>query len=178
MARGVVARIATIPNMVSLSRIPMAAAFAVLHTADERLLLLAAAAATDVLDGFIARRVGAVTRIGALIDPLADRCFVLVAVVCLLAESSITELAALILAVRDIAVVLAFAASRWWTRLRKVRFIARPPGKVVTALQLATVGVAYLAPPWLATFVAVTGVASVVAIVDYARALSRQAANA
>ncbi len=38
------------------------------------LALFAAAAATDVLDGAVARRFGHVTRAGAYLDPVADKC--------------------------------------------------------------------------------------------------------
>ena len=65
--------LATLPNLLSLSRLGFAAAFVLLKGRDERLLLIAAAGATDFLDGWIARRRGTATKWGALIDPVADR---------------------------------------------------------------------------------------------------------
>jgi CDP-diacylglycerol--glycerol-3-phosphate 3-phosphatidyltransferase/cardiolipin synthase len=168
---GRVAGLATLPNVVSLSRLPMAAAFPFLTGVEERVLLIAAAAATDFLDGYLARIRGAATRLGALLDPVADRCFVLVAVGVLWYESALTPVATVILVARDLAVTGAFVVTRFSPRLRRVPFMARPAGKVVTALQLSTLAATYLAPGLVATCVALVAVASTVAIVDYSAAL-------
>jgi CDP-diacylglycerol--glycerol-3-phosphate 3-phosphatidyltransferase/cardiolipin synthase len=173
---GSVAGLATLPNVVSLSRLPMAAAFPFLDGVEERLLLIAAAAATDFLDGYLARVRGAATQIGALIDPVADRCFVLIAVGVLAIESVLTPLATSILVSRDLAVTAAFVVTRFSRRMRRVPFMARPAGKVVTALQLLTLATAYLAPGMVATGVALVAVGSTVAIVDYSAALWRRRA--
>src|ERR1039458_1389330 len=44
-------------------------------------LLFAAAAITDSLDGYLARRLGQTTRLGAFLDPVADKLIVAVALV-------------------------------------------------------------------------------------------------
>jgi CDP-diacylglycerol--glycerol-3-phosphate 3-phosphatidyltransferase/cardiolipin synthase len=165
--------IATLPNLVSLSRLGMAAVFPFLEGPDERLLLIAAAGATDFLDGYLARSRGTATRIGALIDPFADRCFILVAVFVLWMDGTIDLAATLVLAVRDVAVLGAFLATRGAARFKDITFVARPAGKVVTVLQLAALAIAYLSPAWLLASVLAVGVASVVAIADYARILWR-----
>jgi CDP-diacylglycerol--glycerol-3-phosphate 3-phosphatidyltransferase/cardiolipin synthase len=158
----------TLPNIVSLSRIPMAAVFPFLGGTEERLLLIAAAAITDFLDGFLARRSGHTTRLGALIDPVADRCFVLIAVATLWFESNLTLTATLVLASRDIAVIPGFLGTRFVPRLRRFAFPARAAGKVVTTLQLATLAAVYLAPDLVTACVALVAIASAVAIADYA----------
>lgn len=165
--------IATLPNLVSLSRVAMAAVFPLLTGAEDRLLLIAAAATTDVADGWLARSRGSVSRSGALIDPLADRCFVLVAMFVLWWAGTISSLATFALVARDIAVIAAWAATRWSTRFRDFTFMARPAGKVVTALQFATLATVYLVPEWLNWFVAAVALASVVSIADYTRTLWR-----
>ena len=38
--------------------------------------LLFAAAATDLLDGFVARRTGQISRLGKILDPVADKLFI------------------------------------------------------------------------------------------------------
>jgi CDP-diacylglycerol--glycerol-3-phosphate 3-phosphatidyltransferase/cardiolipin synthase len=163
--------IATLPNIVSLSRIPMAAAFPFLQGTEERLLLIAAAATTDLLDGYLARSRGGATRLGALIDPIADRCFVLVAVLTLYSDGTLTPLATLILMSRDVAVVGAFIVVRATPGFGAFTFMARPAGKVVTVLQFAALTSAFLLPGWLAAWIGVVAVASAVAIADYASAL-------
>ena len=165
--------IATLPNLVSMSRLGMALLFPFLTGRDARLVLIAAAGATDFLDGYLARTRGSTSRIGALIDPFADRCFVLVAVCVLWADDLISPVQLLVLAIRDVAVLAAFLWARATGRFPRFRFVARMTGKVVTVLQLAALAVAYLAPAWFGPLVIVVGVASLAAIADYAWALWR-----
>jgi CDP-diacylglycerol--glycerol-3-phosphate 3-phosphatidyltransferase/cardiolipin synthase len=64
-----------LPSLVSASRIAAAPVFHLLITAGRfraAAILLGGAAATDLLDGALARRLGAVTRAGAWIDVTAD----------------------------------------------------------------------------------------------------------
>jgi phosphatidylglycerophosphate synthase len=82
---GAAAALWTLPNAVSMSRVVLAAWFVVASGAAERLALLGAASASDLLDGWLARRHNAVSRWGALIDPIADRIFALAAISSLLA---------------------------------------------------------------------------------------------
>ena len=81
--------LATLPNLISLSRLGLAAAFVVLKGTNARLLVIAAAGATDFLDGYLARRGGSTSKWGALIDPIADRFFVFTAVCALLFDDVI-----------------------------------------------------------------------------------------
>jgi cardiolipin synthase len=72
----------TPPNLLSLARLPLGALFwVVLGATPGRALpglaVLAAAAATDVLDGIAARRSGAdLAGVGSWLDPLCDKLFV------------------------------------------------------------------------------------------------------
>jgi CDP-diacylglycerol--glycerol-3-phosphate 3-phosphatidyltransferase/cardiolipin synthase len=71
---------AALPSLLSASRIAAAPVLAHLITAgrfQDAAILLGGAAATDVLDGALARRLGAVTRTGAWLDVSAD--FVVIA---------------------------------------------------------------------------------------------------
>ncbi len=77
MERG---RIFTLPNSISLSRLLLAFAFVVISGPWQRTVLILSAAMTDFLDGWLARRGNSSTVAGAIIDPLADRFFVLAAV--------------------------------------------------------------------------------------------------
>ncbi len=66
----------TLPNILTLMRLAMIVPFAGLAMAGSDLAALAvlvAAGLTDVADGFIARRFGQASKIGRLIDPLADK---------------------------------------------------------------------------------------------------------
>ncbi len=71
-------RILTAANVVSFSRVPLAVAFAWFPEVGVRVAVLAAAAATDLLDGWLARRLGP-SRLGAWMDPVTDKIFMLTA---------------------------------------------------------------------------------------------------
>ncbi|AKT51844.1 CDP-alcohol phosphatidyltransferase family protein [Arsenicicoccus sp. oral taxon 190] len=74
-------RVLTTPNALTVTRILLVPVFLwlLLGRRDElaAFWVLAASAATDWLDGAMARRFGLVSRLGQLLDPVADRLFVL-----------------------------------------------------------------------------------------------------
>ena len=80
----------TLPNVVSLSRVVLAAGFLATVGTPERAMLIGVASFTDFLDGWLARRRNAVSRWGALLDPMADRVFVLCAVTTLAVHGQLT----------------------------------------------------------------------------------------
>ena len=161
----------SLPNVVSMSRVVLAAGFVGARGAEERLALIGVASVTDFLDGWLARRRNAATRWGALIDPIADRIFVLTAVSAFLLSGELTTWQYFVLLSRDIMTAVGFLVARLVPWLRPVEFKARYLGKVVTTLQLATF-IAILAYPDLVTFlVLLVGIASAAAIVDYTYAL-------
>jgi len=165
--------LATLPNLLSLSRLGFAAAFVLLKGRDERLLLIAAAGATDFLDGWIARRRGTATKWGALIDPVADRFFVFAAVCSLLFDDVISDWQYAALMFRDFFTAVGFIVARIVPALRGVTFIARRSGKVVTVLQLATLALIFLAPQTATPMLALVAATSVYSVADYTWALYR-----
>jgi cardiolipin synthase (CMP-forming) len=73
-------RILTIPNVLSVVRLLLIPVFLLLIAADElgwAVLTLAVSSLTDFADGYIARRFGQVSRLGQLLDPAADRLYIL-----------------------------------------------------------------------------------------------------
>ncbi|AHM58061.1 CDP-diacylglycerol/glycerol-3-phosphate 3-phosphatidyltransferase (plasmid) [Peptoclostridium acidaminophilum DSM 3953] len=65
-----------IPNIITASRIPLAAIFVALFMDGrelQALIVLAFAGFTDLLDGFVARRLNLVSDTGKLLDPLSDK---------------------------------------------------------------------------------------------------------
>ena len=73
-------RVFTIPNALSVLRLAGVPLFLWLvlgiHADIWAFVLLAVSGATDWLDGYLARRLGQVSRLGALLDPLADRLYI------------------------------------------------------------------------------------------------------
>lgn len=165
-----------LPNVLSLSRVLLAVLF-VPAGRGARLALICIAAATDFLDGWLARRTRTTTRWGALVDPIADRIFVLVAVVTYVLNGSLSLLAMLLLLARDIATALGFFVARAVPSLHGVAFKARFPGKIVTVLQLITLVALVLGARSLTPYVALVALASAVAIADYTHALWRARAR-
>ena len=167
----------SLPNVISLSRIVLAAAFIAAPYPQARVLLIVLASLSDFLDGWLARRSGAATRWGALIDPIADRAFVFTAICVYLVEGSVTRGQFLVFLARDIATALGFFVARVVPWLRPVEFKARMSGKIVTVFQLAMLLAVPLAPRFVAPLVIVIGVTAAIAIVDYTLMLWRARAR-
>jgi phosphatidylglycerophosphate synthase len=161
----------SLPNLISISRLALAAAFVVSNQADVRIVLVMLALATDYLDGWIARRAGSMTRTGALLDPFADRVFVLVGVSVFLFDGVLSTFGYFIMISRDLMTAIGFLVARAVPSLRPVAFHARFPGKLVTVLQLATFIAILIKPPSAQPMLMVVALASAWAIGDYTWAL-------
>ena len=165
--------IGTIPNLLSCSRLVLAAGFVAAGATEARVGLIGVAAATDFLDGWVARRVRATSRWGALLDPIADRVFVLTAVGTLLVTGVLSTSDYFVLLLRDIATAVGFVVARSIPRLRPVEFKARILGKIVTVLQLLSLAAVLILPTWAPILIVCVGVASLLAVTDYTVALWR-----
>lgn len=81
-------KVLTIPNLLSAFRILLVPVIAVLYCAEKNYPLTAGvlllSGATDVVDGFIARRFHMVSDLGKVLDPVADKLTQAVALGCLL----------------------------------------------------------------------------------------------
>ena len=160
-----------LPNLLSCSRLVLAAGFVASSAPDARVGLIGAAAVTDFLDGWLARRVHATSRWGALLDPLADRVFVLTVVATFLFTGALTTTAYFVLIMRDLATAVGFLVARVIPWLRPVQFKARRLGKLVTVLQLLTLAAVLSIPPAVPLLLAGVALASLIAIGDYTLAL-------
>ncbi|CAM5332930.1 CDP-alcohol phosphatidyltransferase family protein [Leifsonia shinshuensis] len=77
-------RVWTIPNVLSFFRlalVPVFLAFVVTGEDALALLVLIVSSITDFLDGWLARRLNQVSRLGQLLDPAADRLYIFAALV-------------------------------------------------------------------------------------------------
>ncbi|HTY48426.1 MAG TPA: CDP-diacylglycerol--glycerol-3-phosphate 3-phosphatidyltransferase, partial [Steroidobacteraceae bacterium] len=86
-------------------------------------LIFAAAGITDSLDGYLARRLGQMTRLGAFLDPVADKLIVATALVLLVARDprAVVVLMAVVIIGREIAIS---ALREWMAELGQRRKVA------------------------------------------------------
>src|SRR5688500_18068565 len=97
-----------LPNLISSTRFVFAAAFIIYDHPYVRALLIVLAGASDMLDGWLARRSGQASKIGALIDPLSDRLFVFVVISIYLFEGLIDTLEYFVFIARDLMTAIGF----------------------------------------------------------------------
>jgi len=130
-----------IPNLLTLTRILLIPVFVVLFvTPDPDRSLMAAivfvvAAVTDMLDGYLARRSGQVTKLGKLLDPIADKLLVLSALILLVNVDRVSALVAILIIARELGVtgIRAIAASEGMI------IAAETTGKYKMALQVVAI---------------------------------------
>lgn len=163
----------TLPNTVSLSRVVLALAFVLVSEPWDRIALIAVAGFTDFIDGWLARHEKTESATGALLDPLADRIFVLVAISTYLVEGLLTTGQYFIFLTRDLATAAGFVVAKIIPTLRPAVFRARMLGKIVTVVQLITLVVMIVMPELTRVLILTIGIISVASIVDYTIALWR-----
>lgn len=77
----------TIPNMLSLLRILVLVPFVISVTKNNYIaagLILIISGLTDLFDGYIARKLNQVTRLGEMLDPTADKLTLMTVMICVL----------------------------------------------------------------------------------------------
>jgi CDP-diacylglycerol--glycerol-3-phosphate 3-phosphatidyltransferase len=105
-------------------------------------VLFATASVTDSLDGYLARRMGLTSRLGAFLDPVADKLIVAVALVLLVSKDHhwVLVLAACVIIGREIAIS---ALREWMAELgESTRVAVSSLGKFKTILQM--VGLSFM----------------------------------
>jgi CDP-diacylglycerol--glycerol-3-phosphate 3-phosphatidyltransferase len=163
----------TLPNAITLARLPLAVLFLFADSTAERLVILGVAATSDFIDGWIARRSGRTTRSGALLDPIADKTFVLAALTAFVQTGELSTASYFVILSRDFATAIGFVVAWRLPGLDPGDFKARMPGKIVTVLQLSAILGLSAAPAAMRWLVPLIAIASVVSIVDYTLVLHR-----
>jgi CDP-diacylglycerol--glycerol-3-phosphate 3-phosphatidyltransferase/cardiolipin synthase len=160
-----------VPGLLSLSRLPLAAAFPLaLDRPAAALSVLLAAGVSDVLDGWYARRFAQVTPTGTALDPVTDKIFVLTVAVSLVLRGYLSPIDVVIISTREIAelpLVVWVAASRHVRRHRSDHPTANLLGKLATFFQFAAAAAAIFRSPHVAWLVAAAGLSGVLAAVGY-----------
>jgi cardiolipin synthase len=165
-----------IPNLLTLARIALAPYLFLLMWRHEYRALLwpfALVGITDVLDGFLARRFQWSSRLGAYLDPIADKLLLSGSFLVLALSRAIPGWLAAVVLGRDI-VILAAAGILYRARSRR-EFPPSPWGKLSTFVQVLYIMFAmgnlagiHVAPAVIALQWAVT-LLVLISLVDYGR---------
>jgi len=102
-------RVLTLPNILSLARILLVPVFLLLLIEGRdaaALVVLVISSATDFLDGFLARRLHQITRLGQLLDPAADRLYIFAALIGLAVRELVPWWIMVVVLARDIFMLL------------------------------------------------------------------------
>jgi phosphatidylglycerophosphate synthase len=159
-------RALAVPDALTLARLPLAALFVLGGDSWLRPAALAAAVVSDLLDGWLARRMGG-SRLGAALDPLADKLFMAAGFWVVWQGGLLHPLEIAGVLLRDGLALIAFVTTVGLRRPTTVP--ARAGGKAVTVGQVLTL-VAFLADSGLVRPLAwATAAVSVYAIWDYTR---------
>lgn len=137
----------TVPNVLTLLRLAMVPVFMVASFRGQFTLafvLFVSAAVTDVIDGFVARRFNQRSRLGAILDPAADKtmmiCGYLYYTVSANVQVPIPGWLTFTILIRDVFIVI--FAYLLYTRVQVRRFPPSTAGKASTLLQAITLAAA------------------------------------
>lgn len=171
-----------LPNALTLLRI-LAVPVLVVALLDETpngdtfaAIVFAAAAVTDGLDGYFARRRQEETTFGKLMDPLADKLLIVAALISLVSLDRLAAWVAMVIIARELAVtgLRAVAADRG------VVISASWLGKLKTGLQVAAIFALILlepVPAWADALLYVAVAVTVISGADYFLGLRRRLAE-
>ncbi len=129
-----------LPNFLTLLRIflvPLFAFFILRGDVLEGLLVFAGASLTDGLDGYIARAYDRRTRLGALLDPLADKILLLTAYLLLAFLKTLPLWLSAVVVIRDLIILSGIACL--YSVHGTIDFSPTLLGKTTTVAQLTTV---------------------------------------
>ena len=97
-----------VPNILSIFRICLVPVFIIVYFTDERdikyyaVLVYAIAGLSDFLDGYIARKFQAQSKLGKLLDPLGDKLMTFSAIVCITITRPILIWAVLVFFIKEV----------------------------------------------------------------------------
>ncbi len=135
----------SLPNLLTLARIAMIPVFVLVFylpvswSAPAATLIFMAAGFTDWLDGFLARRMGLTSALGAFLDPVADKLMVATALVVVLQADPQLWLALPVMVIIGREITIS-ALREWMAELgRRAQVAVSEIGKFKTAAQMLAI---------------------------------------
>jgi cardiolipin synthase len=173
-------KITSLPNLLSLSRLPLGGVFwlalgptATPANAALALSVMALAAVTDMLDGYVARQRGVSTAgMGSWLDPICDKLFVGAVLAALHFERGVPLWLLAVIVARElmqlpmVVVYRVFPTLRHWLRYD---FRASHLGKAATIIQFIAIGCLVMGWPAAVPFAWGAFGVGLVALIDYVR---------
>lgn len=131
-----------LPTIITFSRILIILPFIMVAPKHPFLgcLLFSIAAITDLLDGYLARKTGQVTKLGILLDPIADKLLVISALVIFVDMETIPAWIAIVIIVREFVVT----GLRIGALSKDMVIPAERGGKMKTTCQIAAIIILFL----------------------------------
>jgi phosphatidylglycerophosphate synthase len=179
----------TVPNLLSLARVPLGGLFWLAigprgEVSYAAFAIMAVAALTDVLDGYLARReaarqaggvdalIGSGGGTGAWLDPICDKLFVASVLGAIVVRRQPPIGLVLLIVTRELVQLPIGVVYRFLPTLRswlRYDFRASPLGKAATVAQFAAIAALMLAHPWFRLFAFLSFGLGLAAVVDYFR---------
>lgn len=172
MTRAPLATLGKAPNLLTLSRVPLAAIFPFSRQSPRLgLAVLALAGLSDVLDGWSARAFDQHTEFGKFVDPIADKLFMGSVVATLVADGRLPPWGVASLFAREAFELVAAGFVLAQPRKGPHDYGPRAPtaaGKLTTIAQFAATTSAVIAPKLLSKALTIAGILGLAAGVQYA----------
>lgn len=131
-----------LPIIITFSRILIILPFIMVAPSHPFLggVLFSIAAITDLLDGYLARKTGQVTKFGILLDPIADKLLVISALIIFVDMATIPAWIAIVIIVREFIVT----GLRIGALSKDIVIPAERGGKIKTTAQVASIIILFL----------------------------------
>ncbi|TYP75695.1 CDP-alcohol phosphatidyltransferase family protein [Paenibacillus methanolicus] len=137
-----------VPNMLTTLRFALIPVYIVVYASGHMkwaFAVVVLAGLTDILDGYLARRHGQVTSVGAMLDPLADKLMMIAVIVSLLATGHLHWAACVAFFIRDIGMIAGSA----FFHFRGMKTVpANWMGKLTTVLYYAAIAFIFFELPF------------------------------
>lgn len=140
------AALVTLPNLITVARlcaVPATVWLILHHRLDLAFCLFLAAGVSDAVDGWLARRLGVRSTLGALLDPVADKALLVSVYVTLAAIGGLPDWLAILVVFRDLLIVGGVLSL--WVAGHEVEIRPILVSKVNTCLQIGLAALALLA---------------------------------
>lgn len=128
----------TIPNLITVGRlflVPLVIAMIVNARWDFAFILFVVAGLSDAVDGFLAKRCGMASELGAWLDPIADKALIVSIYITLAVVGVVPAWLVILVVARDLMIVAAVILS--WLMDRPLRIAPFVVSKLNTAAQIA-----------------------------------------